>query len=345
MTASDHADMTLSWATSDFLHGPCTTMAARPPPPLTMAPTVFMFSGQGSQSYQMGRELFDHDPVFAKHMRAMDEQVRALSGLCVLQALYGAHQRHEWFDDIRLTHPAIFMVEYALAQVLIERGIRPELTLGVSLGSVAAATVAGHWALEDALRQVVAHADWLASHAEPGAMLAVLAGAEWHAHSPLRELTVVAADNGPQHMVLSMRHEVLDEVQAWLRSQGLAFGRLPVRYAFHSPWMHAPGVAPPALPPSPAGAPGGLPMVCCAHADVLTQLPANYLAQVARAPIEWATTLAYLEGRGPWRYLDLGPSATLATLLKHQLPGTSASTAQPLMNRHGRDLALLAALA
>lgn len=196
---------------------------------------VFMFSGQGSQYFQMGRQLFEQNPTFAADMRAMDEIVRAQGGRSVLAALYGTQSKAEPFDDIRLTHPAIFMVEYALARSVMAAGVRPDLTLGVSLGSVTAAVVSGCLSMEAALTWVVSHADWIAANCQAGGMVGVLGPRTLHESDALRQACVVAAENGPSHWVLSARAADLAGIEAFLAGRQVPFGWLPVRYPFHSP--------------------------------------------------------------------------------------------------------------
>src|SRR5260370_1040196 len=115
-----------------------------------------MFSGQGSQYFQMGRELFEKNDTFRDWMVRLDDMARRLSGRSVIGILYSdLHGKGDPFDRTLLTHPAIFMVEYSLAQSLIHAGVCPDIVLGVSLGSFAAATVAGFIGVEDALTAVM----------------------------------------------------------------------------------------------------------------------------------------------------------------------------------------------
>src|SRR4051812_6933015 len=100
---------------------------------------VFMFSGQGSQHYHMARELFAQEAVFRARLLELDEIVRKLSGLSVVEHIYDdRHRAGDAFEELLLTHPAVVMVELALAHTLVTSGIEPDATVGVSLGSYAA---------------------------------------------------------------------------------------------------------------------------------------------------------------------------------------------------------------
>ncbi|MEL7145697.1 MAG: acyltransferase domain-containing protein, partial [Bacteroidota bacterium] len=100
--------------------------------------TVFMFSGQGSQYYHMGSKLYDANPVFRREMDRLDAIVKAESGRSVVAELY--NEQHKFsvpFLSLPLTHPAIFMVEYAMFKTLESEGITPDYVLGSSLGEFA----------------------------------------------------------------------------------------------------------------------------------------------------------------------------------------------------------------
>ncbi|WP_026132495.1 MULTISPECIES: acyltransferase domain-containing protein [unclassified Janthinobacterium] len=304
-----------------------------------------MFSGQGSHYFHMGKSLFEHDATFRRWMLDMDQFVRNRSGQGVLDTLYDERRgKGESFDRTLLTHPAIFMVEYALAQTLIERGVVPDLTLGVSLGAAAAAAVSGCIGVEDALEAVLMQASALEDHCQPGGMIAILSTPEPHLLAGLREQCEIASFNFPGHFVIAAQRDSLAPIQAALRERHLTFQTLPVSFAFHSRWIDA---ARPciernlaALPRKPAL----IPMVCCARAGVLTQLPQNYFWNVAREPIRFQQTIAELEKSAPYRYLDLGPAGTLATFLKYTLPPGSASTAHAVLSPFGGELLKLSSI-
>ena len=305
---------------------------------MTDATTVFLFSGQGSHHFQMGRALFDRNAVFRDCMRRLDVLVQDLSGHSVIDALYFAERsRSESFDRIALSHPAIFMVEYSLAQTLQSSGIRADLTLGASLGSFAAATIAGLVTVEDALTAVVRQASTLEEHCETGAMFAVLADPVLHEDEFLGAATEVAAVNFATHFVLSAPRHRSCEVESHLAATGVAFQRLPVSYAFHSQWIDGARQPLTTLARSVPRKIGQLPLVCCEQAAILTQLSDDYFWRVVRRPIRFREAIALLEREGSYRYIDVGPAGTLATFLKYGIGSTSRSTVQSVLTPYGHD--------
>lgn len=305
--------------------------------------TVFMFSGQGSQYYQMGRQLLDTDAGFRDCMQNLDDLALRLGGRRVLDSIYSAG-KGETFDRIAQTHPAIFMVEYALAQCLIEAGVKPDLTLGASLGSFAAATVAGHLRVEHAMAAVLAQAQAFENSCERGGMIAVLAEPALYDEPFLRDHSEMAGVNFDKHFAVSAGWHELAAIEAGLKQRGIAHQRLAVSYAFHSRWVdNARDEFMAAMRAVPLHA-GTLPLACCDQAAVLTQLPEPFFWNVVRRPIRFRDTIAALERQGPWRYIDAGPSGTLATFVKYSLPSTSSSSAHAVLTPYGQDCKNLAAL-
>ncbi|HKX31127.1 MAG TPA: acyltransferase domain-containing protein [Blastocatellia bacterium] len=308
-------------------------------------PIIFMFSGQGSQYFQMGQALYDKYPTFRHWMDRMDLRVRELSKHSVVDVLYHQGQpKAEAFDRTLLSHPAIFMTQYAMAQTLIEARIRPDLTLGVSLGTFVAATLAGCLEVEEALTAVVKHASILESSCERGAMIAVLAEPRLYDDSDLHRYSSLAAINFDSHFVVAAPAGQVAEIERILRDRRATFQRLPVSFAFHSPWIDAAEAPFKACLRSIKAGAAVMPLACCARSRLLDALPEDHLWQVTREPIRFQRTIQHLENEGPYQYVDLGPSGTLATFTKYVLPGASASRAHAIMTPYGRDLENLAAV-
>lgn len=307
--------------------------------------TVFMFSGQGSQYFQMGRSLYDTDAVFRGWMIRLDEMARRSAGVSVLETLYSdGHRKGDPFERTLLTHPAIFMVEYSLAQALIHAGVMPDMVLAVSMGSFAAAAVAGFMAVEDALTAVTRQAMALEESCEPGGMIAVLADPALFAEDFLRGRSELAAVNFSSHFVVSARWTDLAEIEAVLKQRDISHQRLPVSFAFHSRWIDG-GRAPfEAFMRSIQCKQGQLPLVCCDQTAILSELSDDYFWDVVRHPIRFRETAARLEQQRARRFIDVGPAGTLATFLKYGMPATTTSTVHAIMTPWGVDQRSFAAV-
>lgn len=277
---------------------------------------VFLFPGQGSQHYQMGRALFDTDPVFRDLMIAVDAQHLAREGVSLLSHLYGAQPQRAPLDDIRLSHPLVVMIEYCLATALRERGLQPTRIIASSAGEFAAHAFAGRITIDTALDMMARQAEWASLHAPPGFMLAVMAPRAWcEADVQVTALATVAGAGMPSATVLTGPRSNLVPLEAALRARGAAYQRLPVRVPFHSAlmdpvqplWMARYGdLAPPAA---------GVPIHGQQHGS-----DGGYAARlwhVIRQPFDFPAQLKCLDPDRPCVLVDVGPSSTLVNWIRH----------------------------
>lgn len=305
-----------------------------------------MFSGQGSQYFQMGRALFDHNQIFSTWMRRMDVIAQDLCGRSIVDTLYnGQRKKTDAFDSLLLTHPAIFMVEYALARTLIENGITPDMTLGASMGTFAACVVAGGFSVEEGLCAVIRQAITIERSCAPGAMLAVLADPEIYERSDLSDYCEIASYNFHNHFVVSAIRDNVPRIEEFLRAQSILFQPLPISFPFHSRWIEE--AKPPILNAleSLPNRKTAMPVICCALADRMQEITGQHFWTIARRPILFQQTIESLERKDSYRYIDVGPAGTLSTFLKYLLPpNASSSSSAATLTPYGRDMENLAKL-
>jgi trans-AT polyketide synthase/acyltransferase/oxidoreductase domain-containing protein len=303
---------------------------------------VFLFSGQGSQHFQMGRELFERDACFRARMQHADEIVRMRCGESVLTTLFAEHNTPDIpFNRLMYSHAAIFMVEHALATSLVEQGIRPDMVLGASLGTFAAAAVAGCLNPDAALLAVIEQALALEAHCEPGCMIAVVGEPARYITPELLALCELAASHLPTHVVLSLPRTNIAAVEAHLRRHDMAFQRLPIDFAFHSRWIDAAEKPYQAMLQTLQPRQGDIPIVCCAGGELSHGLPASRFWSAVREPILFQQTVGLLESNGSYRYIDVGPGGTMATFLKYGLSADTGSRTYHVMSPFGGDMGRL----
>ena len=123
------------------------------------APDVyFLFPGQGSQHPNMARELYETEPVFRETVDRCAELLRPHLDADLRTLLYppenASDEARRSVTETVNAQPAIFTVEYALAQLWLRWGIRPKAMAGHSIGEFVAACLAGVISLDDALAVV-----------------------------------------------------------------------------------------------------------------------------------------------------------------------------------------------
>jgi acyl transferase domain-containing protein/acyl carrier protein len=227
---------------------------------------AFMFPGLGDHHVGMAQDLYREEKVFREYFDYCSDLLKLKLNLNLVETLYPARTsaqtqqiaspparrnhdlrkllaRAEREDDpatLRLNQtsiaqPAVFVIEYALAKLLMKWGIRPQALIGYSIGEYVAACLAGVFSLEDALFLVAERAR-LIGRLPAGAMLAVPLP-EDELRPFLDSSLSLCVSNGPSLSVIGGLSAALEILEQKLSEQSVAFRRLETSHAFHSHMM------------------------------------------------------------------------------------------------------------
>ncbi|EOD50809.1 putative polyketide synthase protein [Neofusicoccum parvum UCRNP2] len=206
---------------------------------------AFIFPGQGSQWFGMGRELFYRYPVFAQAIRETDAILEKLGADFVLAEQMFTAGAESRIDQPEISQPATTALQVALVVLLRSWGVEPCAVVGHSSGEIAAAFAAGILSLESATRAAYYRGQFTAAlrTEQPdlrGGMIAIMAGAD--EISPLLSAVkagtvVVACENSPKSITASGDEAGLAELEVLMREKRILHKRLDVDVPYHSPFL------------------------------------------------------------------------------------------------------------
>ncbi|KAK0663601.1 Narbonolide/10-deoxymethynolide synthase PikA1 [Lasiodiplodia hormozganensis] len=203
---------------------------------------IIAFTGQGSQFASMAKELYRDDSVFAA---TVDRCVKICSPWIAPEDLRNAllKPNADGTEAIKPAHASqasLFVMEYAIYQTLVERGLQADVVLGHSIGEIVASVVSGCLNLEDGLRLVCQRGIIMEQADVEGTMYAIMLP-----HTTIQaaiddlrlgETASVAAINGSNLTTVAGLHESLQRLLSHL-GQGVTSAPLKVSRPFHSPLL------------------------------------------------------------------------------------------------------------
>ncbi len=299
---------------------------------------VFIFTGYGSQYMDMGRQLYETQPTFRAAIDRCEEVFHAQADESLVALLYPQSKIQNLKSEI-ISQPAVFALEYALAELWKSWGVQPASVAGHSLGEYAAACVAGVFNLADGLKLVVARDRLMRSLPDAGEMVAVFADeATVSTVLASRPDVAIAAVNSPETVVISGRRDAIQRAMIDLQVKKIRSRRLPIAYASHSPLIEPildefECIAAEVTYSSPQTA-----LVSSLTGELISGSEianANYWRRHLRSTVRFAAAIDTLWQHGHRVFVEVGPSPTLVSLGQRCVPDPSASLWLPSL-REGR---------
>jgi phthiocerol/phenolphthiocerol synthesis type-I polyketide synthase C len=301
---------------------------------------AFVFSGQGTQWWAMGRQLLRSEPVFRAMVERCDELVRGAGGPAVLDEL-AREESESRVARTDVAQPALFAIQVGLVALWRAWGVLPDSVIGHSLGEIAAAHTAGILTLEQAARLVAQRGRIMQGATGLGKMASVPLPLD-EAQRIARDYSgriEVGASNSPSTTVLSGEARALAEVLEALQARNIEGKMLPVDYAFHSqqvaqfadelrrelPWL------------TPKSAALRMISTVTGKAEEGTFFDAEYWGREVRDPVLFSAGIEEMLRLKHTVFVEIGPHPALAAAMRETALAAGKSATIVASLRRNRD--------
>ena len=281
-----------------------------------MSKIAFIFPGQGAQKAGMGKDFYEQSET-AKEVYDMASELLNID----MKAL--CFEENDKLDITEYTQAALVTTCLAMAKVVEEKGLKPDVTAGLSLGEYCAIAVAGGMSVEDAVT-TVRKRGILMQEAVPtgvGAMAAILGMTGEAIENVINDMqgVTIANYNCPGQIVITGKAQAVAVAMEKLKEQGAKRTMLlKVSGPFHSPLLKDAGQK---LSEILAGI-----KLTNLRIPYVTNVTATYinditetkelLATQVAASVRWMQSIEEMIANGVDTFVEIGPGKTLTGFMK-----------------------------
>lgn len=310
---------------------------------------AFLFPGQGSQRVNMARDLF----VLFPAMRGLLEQNPGYTRILFPETVFtdeAKNAQRSAMTDTRNAQPLLGIVDLAIADLLSDLGVAPDMAAGHSYGELAALCYAGAFARGDLpeISRLRAESIFNAMPKDKGAMAAVMMPASELAGLLESEREVWAVNyNSPGQTVVGGTTDAMSAFMEKLRSQKIAFKKLDVACAFHTPLLAKSGELFSEALAGKAFAAPAIPVLSNTTAEPYPETDAQIREMLCRqlgSPVRFSHGLERMYAEGARIFIETGPGSAMTGLAAATL-GKDIVTIQTERNGPGGLRDFLMALA
>ena len=282
--------------------------------------TAWLFPGQGSQKVGMGLDLMEKSEKAKKYFDISNEIMD-----CDIQSII-FNGPEEKLKRTEYTQPGMYIVSVILGYLIIDRGLRPNVLAGHSLGEYSALTVGGAFDFITGLRLVKMRSESMAMAGknEKGTMAAIIGLNEQKIEKLCKSyngegVLVIANYNSPTQIVISGTEAAIEWGMVKAKNIGARIAtKLKVSGAFHSPLMA----------PATENLAEMIKSLEISHSSypVYTNVDGkpvkknidikDSLIRQIENPVRWTNTILSIKASGILNYLEIGSGKVLQNLNK-----------------------------
>lgn len=281
-----------------------------------MAKIAFIYPGQGAQKPGMGKDFYENSELAkAVYDKASELLQIDMKALCF--------EENEKLDLTEYTQAALVTTCLAMTKVVEKRGLKPDVTAGLSLGEYCAISVAGGMKEEDAI-SLVRKRGILMQNTVPageGAMAAILGMDASVIEEGIKDLegVTVANYNCPGQIVITGETKAVEKAAEILKEAGAKRAvLLNVSGPFHSPMLKQAGEELAKEMEKVEMEPLQIPYVTNVTAEYVTDIreTKKLLAEQVAASVRWQESVERMIAEGVDTFVEIGPGKTLAGFLR-----------------------------
>jgi len=301
---------------------------------------AFVFSGQGSQWWAMGRQLYRSERLVREIWEQCDATCQQLGGPKLLDALL-ADEAASQLNYTEIAQAALFTLQVSLVKLWHAWGIDADAVIGDSVGEIAAACTAGVLDLATSFRIILTRSHWQAKMRGLGRMLAASISTDdaknWERKFAGR--ISIAAFNAPRQVILAGDAIALEQIAQALKHSEVFCQFLQTEYAFHSQQMDAIEDGLLGDLPRSAGSLAKLPMISTVTGRPVKgpELNADYWWRNVREPVLFSSGVARLLRDGCTALVEIGPHPVMAAALAEIALTEKSSALSVASLRRGED--------
>lgn len=302
---------------------------------------AFLFTGQGAQYPNMARELYHSSPTFRQTLDICAALLDPLMDRPLLKILMPDDENDTRINETAYTQPALFAVEYALAQLWLSWGIEPDAVMGHSIGEYVAACLAHVFSLDDALKLVAARGRLMQALPQNGSMAAIFTNESEvlgliGMHES--EAVAIAGLNNPNETVISGLTSLVDEILQDCDAIGIQYTRLTVSHAFHSPLMEPMLREFEAVASKVTFNEPQLTLISNVTGQIVDSaeiMTPAYWVRHTRGAVRFSDGIQSLYDKGIRVFVEIGPRPTLSNMGKRVIDDAEVAWIPSLHPRHG----------